>query len=135
MVFIVAVRYMIRKRLTSRFQCLLKTLLRGYYSCHISSYCQIVSFNNVLLFGILLAHLRAVINICSKSYKEAPAKMMLRYALKCSDFHEDKETILIKLYGHTRVFAVFQVYANIKSCNFAKKSFSKIVTEKKLQNI
>ena len=60
---------------------------------------------------------------------------MLRYALKCSDYHEDKETILINLYGHTRVFAVFQAYANIKSCNFAKKSFSKIITEKKLQNI
>ena len=70
---------------------------------------------------MLLAHLRAVINICFKSYKEATAKLMLRYALKCSDFHEDKKTMLIKLYGHTRVFAVFHVYANIKSCNFAKK--------------
>ena len=66
-----------------------------------------------------------------KSYKEATAKMMLRYALKFSDFHEDKKTILIKLYGHMCVFAVFHVYANIKSCNFSKKkSFTKIVTEK-----
>ena len=51
-------------------------------------------------FCMLLAHLRAVINIFSKLYKEATAKMMLRYALKCSDFHEDKRTILLKLYGH-----------------------------------
>ena len=56
--------------------------------------------------------------------------MMLRYALKCSDFHEDKETILIKLYGHTRVFAVFQVYANIKSCNFAKIPLVRLLRKK-----